>query len=938
MKRYRDKIAWIVVAAVVLTSFGWGTGAKLEAATEESAGKGAEASAEPLRYTLDGENKDEQGILYTLDTAGMTAMVGTNTNASNNSEYAGAGDGHVTIPDVVVKDEKKYTVDTIGKFAFLNCESMVSLTIGDSVTTIETGAVNSSSLESIRLGAGVASIAMRTDKLTSLKEILVDEGNECFATVDGILYDKAKTKLIRFPARKEIDSFVIPDTVTIVGEYAFSNCKGIKEVIFPKSVRIIENFAFSNCSIMGADLQYVFQIMDSAFSNVPGLKWCRFGRGVDIGNGNFNNAGQLAALLIPEDACVGSMAFNNVSSTLKVKIVDDSAHVGGKLTYSNTDAEEEHTWTCKEIYSDSYVRIEGECCETCGNTRNCYMLLAGETEKDLPQEEAVVYVLDENNQDSQGVSYTLNSTSYAATASAGNVTAGDSGNMIIPDMVEKEGVRYKVTSLAQAAFAGNTGMKGISLPARLDGISGKAFEGCTSLAAIDVSEGNPYYLSDRGVLYKRDRSRLLLYPPKKQDKAYQILDMTREIDAYAFQYAALTSVSMPDSLRQIGVHSFSFSKIIAVNLCNVRKLDNNAFSYCDNLEDVRLGNDMVIGAAFQHCNRLKAVLIPEGTKLTGYSFTGCASLQCVVMEKGCTLGADSFTNCAALSYLMLPEDLQELPVDSLSGCTALEKLYIPASVTAIHETGGVPEGEAVTLYVTKGSYAEQYAADNQKNCVMLENHEHNLQKHIFYENEEIQLTGQHCEECGYGTGFAVALQSEIAEPTASPTMTPEPAPTVSPAITPTPTPKASPAVTLKPTSPAVVTRPPVPTGAVVKRTTSPKVTKKPKSVSPKTSKRKKKLKKPVISVKKKEKQGIRYLSIKVKKYEGKYAQIYLKKKKKGKFKRLTLRYKRIKRYKGVFKVQYRKKHRTLYIKVRTYKGKKKKKVYSKFSKTIRIRV
>ncbi|MCR5836304.1 MAG: leucine-rich repeat protein [Lachnospiraceae bacterium] len=71
------------------------------------------------------------------------------------------------------------------------------------------------------------------EKCCALKNITVDEENQDYSSENGVLYNKAKTKLILYPAGREEDSFSIPNTVTELGEYAFDYNQNLKYIGIP---------------------------------------------------------------------------------------------------------------------------------------------------------------------------------------------------------------------------------------------------------------------------------------------------------------------------------------------------------------------------------------------------------------------------------------------------------------------------------------------------------------------------------------------------------------------------------------------------------------------------------------------------------------------------------------------------------------------------------
>ena len=79
----------------------------------------------------------------------------------------------------------------------------------------------------------------------SLEKIEVEDGNPVFAALDGVLYDKTFTKLVCCPSQKE--SLKIPQSVTVIGNSAFSGCANLTKVDLPSGVTEIGANAFTDC-------------------------------------------------------------------------------------------------------------------------------------------------------------------------------------------------------------------------------------------------------------------------------------------------------------------------------------------------------------------------------------------------------------------------------------------------------------------------------------------------------------------------------------------------------------------------------------------------------------------------------------------------------------------------------------------------------------------
>jgi hypothetical protein len=185
----------------------------------------------------------------------------------------------VTIPSMVT---------SIGDSAFNNCRILSSVNLPSSLITIGERAFYSCNLIQVSIPSGVISIGDESFMNCMGLSIVnipasvtyigksafiffglilpyvdltfnVDEGNQFYSSLDGILFDKAKSTLIQFSV-SEIHEYTIPSTVTTIGDYAFANCRNLYSVTIPLSVDSIGDYAF-------AYAEYLFEII--VFWQIP---------------------------------------------------------------------------------------------------------------------------------------------------------------------------------------------------------------------------------------------------------------------------------------------------------------------------------------------------------------------------------------------------------------------------------------------------------------------------------------------------------------------------------------------------------------------------------------------------------------------------------------------------------------------------------------------
>ena len=141
-------------------------------------------------------------------------------------------------------------VTSIGYAAFWNCYNLEIVNIPNSVSSIVVHAfLDSQNLVNAYIPHTVTSIGFGAfHARNNIESINIDPNNLNFMSENGILYNKTKTKLIRYPSNKAGSVFTIPDKVTSIEDAAFSDCINLVNVNIPNTVMSMGTHVFQNCT------------------------------------------------------------------------------------------------------------------------------------------------------------------------------------------------------------------------------------------------------------------------------------------------------------------------------------------------------------------------------------------------------------------------------------------------------------------------------------------------------------------------------------------------------------------------------------------------------------------------------------------------------------------------------------------------------------------
>ena len=227
------------------TVIDWGDGSPTETASGESAAEHSHTYANPGKYEV------------TLDTvSGVMSVIGTN---SSRTETHFSGSGNYARNLTRIEEIRFSTKVSIGNYAFSACYDLQSVTIPNSVTSIETAAFSACyGLQSVTIPNSVTSIGSSAfNACYALQSVTIPNNmtsigsmtfSDCHA-LQNITIPNSVTSIgsSAFNACYALQSVTIPNNMTSIGSMTFSGCRSLQSVTIPNSVTSIETAAFNNC-------------------------------------------------------------------------------------------------------------------------------------------------------------------------------------------------------------------------------------------------------------------------------------------------------------------------------------------------------------------------------------------------------------------------------------------------------------------------------------------------------------------------------------------------------------------------------------------------------------------------------------------------------------------------------------------------------------------
>ena len=434
---------------------------------------------------------------------------------------------------------------------------------------------------SFRLFIGKKPLLPQTIEDLSTK-VTWEELKEAFTDEWGVEYSKDRRKLLKAPqglngtysirkgtkiicdwafgwskfiGRCSLTSLVIPDSVTNIGDYAFSDCRSLTDIVIPDGVTSIGDYAFSGCRSLSSVVipDSVTSIGDWAFNGCKSLADIVIPSSVtSIGDYAFEGCSALTSIVIPNGVTsIGDCAFANCSSLTDIVIPDGVTGIG-KFAFDGCSS------LSSLVIPDSVSCIGGSAFKNCSSLSSLV----------IPD--------------------SVTSIGNYAFAYCKSLT-----DIVIPN---------SVTSIGDNAFRHCSSLSSLVIPESVVNLNGNPF--CRWDGELKCL--SPYFIYDNKILFDKDKSKIIAFRDKNTT-SYVIPDSVTRIGESAFRgCSSLSSLVIPDSVTSIGESAFrhcsSLSSLVIPD--SVTSIECYAFRGCESLSSLVIPDSVsCIGfGAFEGCN------------------------------------------------------------------------------------------------------------------------------------------------------------------------------------------------------------------------------------------------------------------------------------------------------------------------------------------------
>ena len=457
------------------------------------------------------------------------------------------------------------------------------------------------------------------------KYLANDPGKKSYTVPDGV----EEIGEYAFCWGKELEEVILPDSVKRIGARAFAGCTALKRVRLPDGLKWLYGATFDRCeSLERIELpSSLKKIEENVFRECVSLREVVFPQGLEeIGSFAFSVCRSLERIELPPKAKIFSSAFSGCA--FREVFVPNGVLLDSMAFCKMPDLER--------------IVIDGD-------NIFCLWRFGAKEEMRTPIR------FFGNCPKLREIVFTEKAKRYY---NQNGLVLNGNGDLVkvppaypAPIVVVPEGVRRIYTH----AFEACVGVEKIKLPASLERLSRECFETCVHLKELEVAEGNEYLSIQDGVVYDKDRKKVLLVivPPEE----LVLPDTVLSIADHAFEKTPLKHIVLPASLRSIGDCAFKDTPLLTelVMPPSVREIGDDAFRSAGIKRLVIAEGVERIGSGAFYNIGIERLEIPASVRSTGIRvFQRCKNLREVrVLSEAEGILSGAFHECNALERLYL---------------------------------------------------------------------------------------------------------------------------------------------------------------------------------------------------------------------------------------------------------------------------------------------
>ncbi|EAY04459.1 cell surface protein, putative [Trichomonas vaginalis G3] len=504
------------------------------------------------------------------------------------------------------------------------------------LTQIEEYSMQGSIIETIFLPKNVNNFAANCVTSRTLKAITCNPSNPTFSVMDGILYNKEKTMLVKYPANHGT-SFEIPETVTKIGYCAFIN-SGIETILFPSNLKLIEGWAFSYTDLKTLKIpDSVTGIYDGCFYSCKCLTDITLGTRMTFIPFRCFGLTKLTKIIIPDNiTLIGDYAFSDCPNLKEVVLPSTITNLGGSCFPTNVNI---------SFPSDAKLSLDDQ--QILYDLDKIVLIMCLKKSSSYIIPETVSTIRASAFKDMTD----LTKIEFRSGTTLKTIESNAFFGCIKLSSIE---IPNSVTSFGEKSFYHCVQIKSVFFGSKLTKISTRCFEGCTSLDTVSFSQCNSPCTIDSYAFSGCTSLRTLT-----------LSENISSIDMYCFSNcASLERVNIPSTLKYIGIYAFSNSIITQVTFSSPSQMVNlskYSFSQCIHLRDI-VGIPETIENIESNCfesTQITSFDVPISTTSIGnYAFRGCSEMTVFRIPSRCllqTIGNYIFDGCVSLSKIECPD-------------------------------------------------------------------------------------------------------------------------------------------------------------------------------------------------------------------------------------------------------------------------------------------